>query len=141
MEVFQNPSIELFRVYLPDIAAFTEVEHNPEESIVCTGKIKHTGKTDNLHQYEYVKSLLPKERWGEIKLTLPAPEWYHMRYKEGRAYDKNVYSNDDEYFDDLAVAYQEELEILYKAGLRNVQLDDPNMACSLTWGSFSMCTC
>ncbi|KAI9709278.1 MAG: hypothetical protein M1820_003398 [Bogoriella megaspora] len=128
MSVFQNPTIDLFRVYLPDIAAFTETEHNPEESVICTGKIKHTGKTDNLHQYEYLKSLLPKERWGEIKMTLPAPEWYHLRYKEGLAYKEEAYSNDEDYFNDLAIAYQAELEILYNAGLRNVQIDDPNMA-------------
>ncbi|KAI9663828.1 MAG: hypothetical protein M1821_007318 [Bathelium mastoideum] len=128
MEIYQNPSIDLFRSYLPDIAAFTEVQHNPEESVFCTGKIKHRGKSDNVRQYEYVKNLLPKERWGDIKITLPAPEWYHMRYKEGKAYTKEAYSSDQEYYDDLAVAYQNELELLYQAGLRNAQIDDPNMA-------------
>lgn len=34
-----------------------------------------------------------------------------------------------EYFADIAKAYQEELQILYNAGLRNVQVDDPNLAC------------
>ena len=53
-----------------------------------------------------------------------------MRYKEGRAYPKSVYSNDAEYFADIATAYQEELKILYDHGLRNVQIDDPNLACT-----------
>jgi len=39
-----------------------------------------------------------------------------------------VYSNDDEYFADVAKAYQAELKILYDAGLRNAQVDDPNLA-------------
>lgn len=39
-----------------------------------------------------------------------------------------MYENDDEYFADLAKAYQTELKILYDAGLRNAQIDDPNLA-------------
>jgi hypothetical protein len=40
-----------------------------------------------------------------------------------------VYSNDEEYFADIAKAYRDELKILYDNGLRNVQIDDPNLAC------------
>jgi len=61
-------------------------------------------------------------------MTLAAPNWYHLRYKEGKAYPKDVYSNDEEYFGDIAKAYQQELKILYDAGLRNAQVDDPNLA-------------
>ncbi|KAL2038100.1 hypothetical protein N7G274_009047 [Stereocaulon virgatum] len=59
---------------------------------------------------------------------MTAPEWYHMRYKEGRAYPKIVYVNDAEYFTDIAKACQTELQILYDNGLRNVQIDDPDLA-------------
>ena len=113
---------------VPDIAAFTESGHKPGETVICTGKIKHVGST-YVDQWNYLKSLLPKERIGEAKLTLAAPEWYHLRYKTGKAYPKEVYANDAEYFADIAKAYRTELEILYKAGLRNVQIDDPNLAC------------
>ena len=34
-----------------------------------------------------------------------------------------------EYFADIAKAYSTELKILYEAGVRNVQVDDPNLAC------------
>ena len=54
---------------------------------------------------------------------------YHLRYKEGKAYPKDVYKNDEEYFADIAEAYRTELKILYDAGLRNAQVDDPNLAC------------
>lgn len=40
-----------------------------------------------------------------------------------------MYEDDDAYFKDIAKAYQKELEILYAAGVRNVQVDDPNLAC------------
>jgi methionine synthase II (cobalamin-independent) len=40
-----------------------------------------------------------------------------------------VYSNDEEHFNDIAAAYRTELEILYNAGCRNVQIDDPLLAC------------
>ena len=113
---------------MPDIAAFTESGHKPGESVFCTGKIKHVGST-YVDQWNYLKSIVPTERVHECKLTLPAPEWYHMRYREGKAYPKDVYRNDAEYFADIATAYQTELRILYEHGLRNVQIDDPNFAC------------
>ncbi|KAF1927628.1 UROD/MetE-like protein [Didymella exigua CBS 183.55] len=128
MEEVQNPPLDTFRTYVPDIAAFLESGHQPGESVYCTGKIKHTGESTYVSQVEYLKTLLPKERWGDIKLTLAAPNWYHLRYVDGKAYPKDVYVNDTEYFVDVAKAYQVELDILYKVGLRNVQFDDPNLA-------------
>ncbi|MCJ1289441.1 hypothetical protein MMC34_000973 [Xylographa carneopallida] len=126
-EEIQNPDVEIFRMYIPDIAAFTEAGHKPGETVICTGKIKHVGST-YVNQWEYLKSLVPKDRVHECKLTLAAPNWYHLRYKEGKAYPKTVYSTDAEYFADIANAYQTELQILYDHGLRNVQIDDPNLA-------------
>ena len=127
-EEIKDPDIDIFRMYVPDIAAFTEAGHKPGESVLCTGKIKHVGST-YVEQWEFLKSLVPEDRIHECKLTLAAPNWYHLRYTEGRAYPKSVYSNDSEYFADIAKAYQEELQILYAHGLRNVQIDDPNLAC------------
>lgn len=92
------------------------------------GKIKHVGST-YIEQWNYLKKLLPAEYVKEAKLTLPAPEWYHLRYQTGRAYPKDVYANDQEYFADIAKAYQAELKELYDAGCRNVTIDDPNLAC------------
>ena len=130
MEEIQNPPLDTFRAYVPDIAAFLETGHTPGESVYCVGKIKHTGKSTYVGQVEYLKTLLPQEKWGDIKLTMAAPNWYHLRYVDGKAYPKDVYANDKEYFADVAKAYQVELDILYKAGLRNVQFDDPNLACT-----------
>ncbi|RYO90559.1 hypothetical protein DL766_006761 [Monosporascus sp. MC13-8B] len=126
-EEIQNPSWDMFRMYVPDIAAFTESGHKPGESIVCTGKIKHVGSS-YLPDWKYLKSLVPPERVKELKITLAAPEWYHLRYKAGMAYPLDVYANDAEYFADIAVAYRTELQILYDNGCRNVTIDDPNLA-------------
>ncbi|MCJ1243250.1 hypothetical protein MMC30_000447 [Trapelia coarctata] len=126
-EEIKNPDIGIFRTYIPDTATFTKTGNKPGESVICTGKIEHVGST-YVEQWEYLKSLAPKDRVHECKLTLAAPNWYHLRYKEGKAYPKLVYSSDAEYFADIAKAYQEELRILYDHGLRNVQIDDPNLA-------------
>lgn len=125
----RNPTIDIFRTYLPDIAAFMESNHTPAGSLICDGKISHSGKSAYIPQLEYLKKILPKEKWSSIKMTMPAPEWFHLRYKEGKAYTDDAYSSDEEYFNDIAKAYQQELQMLYDAGCRNVQIDDPNMAC------------
>ncbi|KAG4411105.1 hypothetical protein IFR04_015762 [Cadophora malorum] len=128
MTEIRNPAIEIFRPYVPDIAGFLEKGHKPGQSCVCTGKIKHKGQSTLVGQFEYLKTLVPEERWGDIKLTMIAPPWYHLRYRDGQAFPKEVYASDDEYFADIAKAYRAELDILYAAGVRNVQIDDPNFA-------------
>ncbi len=67
-----------------------------------------------------------------------------MRYKQGCAYTAEAYKNDAAYFKDVAKAYQGELKTLYDAGLRNVQFDDPGLACEWTFslsGSFDLRKC
>ncbi|EAU35199.1 conserved hypothetical protein [Aspergillus terreus NIH2624] len=126
-EEVNDVDAESFRPYAPDVAAFLEAGHKPGETVICTGKIKHVGST-YVDQFKYLASLVAPEEVKNVKLTLAAPNWYHLRYKEGKAYPKEVYASDDEYFADIAKAYQDELQILYDAGCRNVQFDDPNLA-------------
>ncbi|CZT53391.1 probable Methionine synthase, vitamin-B12 independent [Rhynchosporium secalis] len=128
MNEIRNPSMEIFRPYVPDIAGFIEKGHKPGQSCLCTGKIKHKGKSTLVGQFEYLKTLVPEGRWADIKLTMIAPPWYHLRYKDGKAFPKEVYATDEEYFWDISMAYRAELDILYEAGVRNVQIDDPNFA-------------
>ncbi|KAE9368454.1 UROD/MetE-like protein [Stipitochalara longipes BDJ] len=128
MTEIRNPSMDLFRPYVPDIAGFIEKGHKPGQSCICTGKIRHKGKSTLIGQFEYLKTLIPEERWGEIKLTMIAPPWYHLRYKDGLAFPPEVYASDEEYLADISKAVSEELDILYAAGVRNIQFDDPNFA-------------
>lgn len=39
-----------------------------------------------------------------------------------------VYSDQEDYFNDIATAYRQELDVLYAAGCRHVQIDDPILA-------------
>ncbi|RFU25536.1 hypothetical protein B7463_g10800, partial [Scytalidium lignicola] len=128
MTEIRQPSMDLFRPYVPDIAGFIEKGHKPGQSCLCTGKISHKGTSTLLPQFNYLKTLVPKERWGDIKVTMIAPPWYHLRYKDGKAYPKEVYASDEEYFADISKAVSYELDLLYEAGVRNVQFDDPNFA-------------
>ena len=128
--VLSGYSVDLFRPYAPDVRSFLEAKDIPNSVTICVDKIKHNGKSTYIPELQFVQSLVPKEQWGNIKLTMPSPSWYHFRYKAGSAYPKEIYANDKEYFADVSKAYSTELKILYDVGLRNVQVDDPNLACT-----------
>lgn len=121
-----TPPREIFKLYVPDIAAFLAENTKPAATTLCTGKVKHV-KSGYLPQFEELKKFVDPEDIPNIKMTMAAPEWFHLRHGQ-HAYSKDVYSNDEEHFNDIAVAYRTELEILYKAGVRNVQIDDPLLA-------------
>ncbi|KAK4504678.1 hypothetical protein PRZ48_002639 [Zasmidium cellare] len=118
----------IFRAYAPDVKSFMHEKTIPNQVTVATGKLSHTGKSTFLPELQYLQSILPAEKHKNIKLTLTSPSWYHFRYGPNKAYLPGVYASDDDYFADLAKAYQTELRILYDAGLRNAQIDDPNLA-------------
>ena len=62
------------------------------------------------------------------KVTIPSPTMLHFR--GGRAgISKEAYPElDPVFYDDVAKAYGEELQSLYDAGCRYVQMDDTNLA-------------
>ena len=61
------------------------------------------------------------------KVAIPSPTMAHFR--GGRAgIDIQSYPDLDEFFDDLAQAYRDEIAALYAAGCRYIQLDDTNLA-------------
>lgn len=97
--------------------------------VFCTGKIRHSGQSSTLDEFRFVQSIAGRENVSNIKITIPAPSWYHFRHKDGRAYASGVYENDKEYLDDLARAFRTELGLLYEAGLRRIQVDDPHLSC------------
>lgn len=69
---------------------------------------------------------LPEEH-KNLKITICAPEWYHLRHGP-YAFNTEVYKSDEEYFADIAIAYQQEIQELYAVGCRNIQFDDPLLA-------------
>jgi methionine synthase II (cobalamin-independent) len=131
----QDAEAGMFRLYHPDVVSLIEKDRHvmPGDSVIAGGKLKHspTQSASNLHELKLVQAALPESEWPNIKLTMITPAWFHMRYKQGRAYTPEAYQNDAEYFKDVAQVYRDELRQLYDAGLRNVQFDDPGMACGL----------
>jgi methionine synthase II (cobalamin-independent) len=128
----QDADAALFRLYHPDVVSLVEAARKvmPGDSVIAGSKLRHNPEKSqsNLHELRLVQKFVPQTEWGSIKLTMITPAWFHMRYKQGRAYSKEAYANDAEYFKDVAKVYQAELDQLYKAGLRNVQFDDPGLA-------------
>ncbi|KAM0237442.1 hypothetical protein ACHAP5_008991 [Fusarium lateritium] len=127
-----NAEAALFRLYHPDVVSLIEKDRQvmPGDSVIAGNKLSHNPEksVSNLHELKLVQKYVPKENWDSIKLTMITPAWFHMRYKQGKAYTPETYKNDEDYFQDVAKVYQDELDMLYKAGLRNVQFDDPGMA-------------
>ncbi|KAJ5131314.1 uncharacterized protein N7515_007353 [Penicillium bovifimosum] len=127
----QDAEASMFRLYHPDVVSLIEpgAKVMPGDSVIAGSKLSlSTGTASNLHELKLVQASLPQSEWRNIKLTMITPAWFHMRYKQGRAYAASAYANDAEYFADVAKVYRVELGALYEAGLRNVQFDDPGMA-------------
>ena len=75
--------------------------------------------------FDYLKSVVGNE--GTPKLTIPSPTLVHFRSgREG--IDKAAYPTMDDFFADLAAVYRQEVDLLVKAGCKNLQVDDTNWA-------------
>ncbi|BGP42619.1 hypothetical protein JCM10449v2_006631 [Rhodotorula kratochvilovae] len=123
----KNPGREMYKMYVPDVKGFFESHaEKPASTMVCKAKLVRN-KPMYRPEFEYVASLVKPEEVKNVKITLAAPEWYHLRHGE-HAFDRAVYATESEYFADIAKAYREELADLYAAGCRNVQFDDPILA-------------
>lgn len=131
-----DPDPAMFRSF---VAGFVKGgKLRPGTLLVCQDKLRHSGKSDYVKELRYLQQVVPRDLWGGIKITLPSPNWYHLQFREGYAYPKDMYRDDQEYFRDMAAAYRTELDLLYEAGLRNVQFDDPNLTCMLTFGNMNL---
>lgn len=90
--------------------------------ITVTGKLAH--KRDiQVADYRFVADHTERHP----KVCIPSPTMAHFR--GGRAgIDIESYPDLDDFFEDLAQCYRDELSHLYEAGCRYVQLDDTNLA-------------
>jgi len=87
-----------------------------------TGKIKrsHPIQVEDFKFLESVARVTPKT-------CMPSPTLLHFR--GGReAIDRAAYPDIDQFFADAAAAYRQEVDALYAAGARYIQLDDTNFA-------------
>ena len=126
-EEVEDAPWDLYRLSAPPIAALKKAGLKYPMTVVCTGKIKYN-KSPYLEKWKYLRSQVPKEQWGDCKFTMPPAPYFHLRLANGKCYPKEAYSSDEEFFGDLAKAYQQEFKALHAEGLQSVQIDDPTMA-------------
>jgi 5-methyltetrahydropteroyltriglutamate--homocysteine methyltransferase len=90
--------------------------------LTVTGKLRHVEDIQRA-DFEFLKSVTSRTP----KVSIPSPTMVHFR--GGRqAIDIEAYPDMDEFFADLAQCYREEINSLYQAGSRYIQLDDTNLA-------------
>jgi len=91
-------------------------------SVAVTGKLRHVSDIQT-PDFAFLKSVTH----ATPKVTIPSPTMVHFR--GGRqTIDINAYPDLDEFFADLAACYRAEVDSLYRAGCRYLQLDDTNLA-------------
>lgn len=87
-----------------------------------TGKLRHV-KNIQVDDFNYLKSQVSQTP----KVCIPSPTMVHFRGGR-KAIDIESYPDMDEFFEDLAQCYRDEINALYRAGCRYIQLDDTNLA-------------
>jgi 5-methyltetrahydropteroyltriglutamate--homocysteine methyltransferase len=90
--------------------------------LTVTGKLRHVEDIQKA-DFEFLKSVTTQTP----KVTIPSPTMVHFRGGR-KAIDIEAYPEMEEFFDDLAQCYREEIQSLYDAGCRYIQLDDTNLA-------------
>lgn len=87
-----------------------------------TGKLHHD-KDIQVADFRFLKSVVSKTP----KVSIPSPTMVHFRGGR-KSIDINAYPDLDQFFSDLVACYRSEIDALYKAGCRYIQLDDTNLA-------------
>ena len=96
--------------------------HQAPPKITVTGKLRHQHPIQ-VDDYRFVAghtSCTPK-------VSIPSPTMVHFRGGRG-GIDIESYPDLDVFFEDLAQCYRDEIDALYAAGCRYLQLDDTNLA-------------
>lgn len=104
-------------------------------TLVITGKVKHV-KPIQLDDFLFLEDQIASARNSGIiganekvttKVAIPSPTMCHFRGSRDTI-SHDAYPELEPFFEDLAVAYQAEIQSLYEAGCRFLQLDDTNLA-------------
>jgi 5-methyltetrahydropteroyltriglutamate--homocysteine methyltransferase len=101
--------------------AQTKVGFTPPKLSV-TGKLRHV-KNIQVDDFNYLQSQVTQTP----KVSIPSPTMVHFRGGR-KAIDIEAYPDMDEFFEDLAQCYRDEINALYQAGCRYIQMDDTNLA-------------
>jgi methionine synthase II (cobalamin-independent) len=99
-----------------------ETVHLTPPKLSVIGPLRHA-RDIQVDDYRYLASIVTETP----KVSIPSPTMVHFR--GGRAaIDLDAYPDLEKFFADLAACYHAELDALYSAGCRYVQLDDTNLA-------------
>src|SRR5215471_16853514 len=97
-------------------------DHFTPPKLSVTGKLKHV-KNIQVDDFIFLKSVTTQTP----KVSIPSPTMVHFRGGR-KAIDINAYPDLDDFFADLSQCYRDEINALYHAGCRYLQLDDTNLA-------------
>ncbi|CAK3857819.1 methionine synthase like [Lecanosticta acicola] len=123
------PIPEAFRSNFPTTTGLMRMGATTRAAVVCTGPIAWRGSA-YLAEWEMLKAAVlgGGGRVEDLKITMPAPSYQHIQLKPGTAFTRESgYRTDAEYFEALGRAYTAEIQALYDAGCRNIQIDDPHL--------------
>jgi len=96
--------------------------HQAPPKITVTGKLRHQHEIQ-VDDFRFVAANTSRTP----KVAIPSPTMAHFR--GGRqGIDIESYPDLEVFFDDLAQCYRDEIDALYAAGCRYLQLDDTNLA-------------
>ncbi|CAG0961776.1 5-methyltetrahydropteroyltriglutamate--homocysteine methyltransferase [Burkholderiales bacterium] len=87
-----------------------------------TGKVRHA-RAIQRRDFEFLKSVTTRTP----KVTIPSPTMLHFRGGR-KAISAEAYPAMEDFFDDIAKAYRDEIADLAAAGCTYLQLDDTNLA-------------
>lgn len=99
--------------------------HTPP-TLAVKSKIAWPQSGIEISNFKFLKSLLPADEAYRIKITIPSPT---MLLRGGRqTVSSDAYPQLEDFYTDLVAVYRAEIDALYKAGCRRIQLDDTNLA-------------
>jgi len=90
--------------------------------VTVTGKLRHVQDIQTA-DFQFLQSVATRTP----KVAIPSPTMVHFRGGR-KGIDITAYPDLDEFFEDLAQAYRDEVASLYNAGCRYIQFDDTNLA-------------
>ena len=105
-----------FRSDFPIVRPYLRREIPGRDVPVAVGKVRWK-ESAYMKEWLYVRSLLPEEKWKDVKITIPAPNWSHTQLKDGCAFTGEAYEDEEEYLRDVGEAVRMEVLALYDAGV------------------------
>jgi 5-methyltetrahydropteroyltriglutamate--homocysteine methyltransferase len=99
-----------------------ETVHQAPPKITVTGTLRHQHPIQ-VDDYRFLAAHTSQTP----KVSIPSPTMVHFRGGRG-GIDIESYPDLDVFFEDLAQCYREEVDQLYNAGCRYIQMDDTNLA-------------